>query len=319
MELLERVRRALADRYDVEREVGEGGTAVVFLAQDPKHGRPVPIKVLRPDLAAAVGAERFLREIEIAATLGHPNILPLHDSGEADGLLYYVMPYVEGESLRARLRREGPPKPTGGRGPLPATVEAVLARALATSPADRYDSAVELADALTLATSEAALLEAGARLRRARLARAAALLALVALLALGGWRARVLLPSSVHRRAPRGGTGRDRASARRGPLDPLVRGLYGMTLLYEHRFEEAVSLLQATLKTAPNDPIALSTLRTAYHLMGRGEDALRIWKASYQALGNTEGVAALDRRWKEGSYEGALHAAAVAMEERSRS
>ncbi len=102
------------------------------------------------------------------------------------------------------------------------------------------------------------------------------------------------------------------------PLDPLVRGLYGMTLLYEHRFEEAVSLLQATLKTSPNDPVALSTLRTAYHLMGRGEDALRIWKTSYQALGNSEGVAALDRGWKEGGYEGALHAAAVAMEERSR-
>jgi serine/threonine-protein kinase len=80
--------------------------AVVYLAHDRKHHRPVAIKVLRPELAAAVGADRFLREIEIAARLNHPNILPLHDSGEADGLLFYVMPYVEGESLRDRLARE---------------------------------------------------------------------------------------------------------------------------------------------------------------------------------------------------------------------
>ena len=82
--------------------------AFVYLAQDLKHHRQVAIKVLRPDVAAAMGPERFLREIEVAAGLTHPNILGLHDSGEADGLLYFVMPYVDGESLRDRLTREGP-------------------------------------------------------------------------------------------------------------------------------------------------------------------------------------------------------------------
>jgi serine/threonine protein kinase len=96
----------LSDRYTIERELGRGGMATVFLAQDLKHHRPVAIKVLRPELANAIGAERFLQEIEIAAQLTHPHILPLFDSAEADGLLYYVMPYVEGESLRDRLDRE---------------------------------------------------------------------------------------------------------------------------------------------------------------------------------------------------------------------
>jgi len=105
-ELLARLRGALADRYAIDRELGHGGTATVYLAQDLKHGRSVAIKVLRPELAAALGAERFLREIEIAARLTHPHILPLHDSGEAGGFLYYVMPFVEGESLRDRLQRE---------------------------------------------------------------------------------------------------------------------------------------------------------------------------------------------------------------------
>jgi TolB-like protein len=98
---------ALADRYTIERELGRGGMATVYLAQDRKHLRPLAIKVVRPDLAAAMGAERFLREIEIAARLNHPHILPLYDSGEAAGSLYYVMPYVEGETLRDRLTREG--------------------------------------------------------------------------------------------------------------------------------------------------------------------------------------------------------------------
>jgi len=105
--LLNSLRSALADRYQIDRELGHGGMAVVFLAQDLKHHRQVAIKVLRPDLAQAVGAERFLREIEIAAGLTHPHILPLHDSGQANGLLYYVMPFIEGESLRDRLTREG--------------------------------------------------------------------------------------------------------------------------------------------------------------------------------------------------------------------
>jgi len=98
---------ALADRYAIEREVGHGGMATVYLARDPKHDRPVALKVLRPELAAVLGAERFLREIRLTAQLQHPHILTLIDSGEADGFLYYVMPYVEGESLRQRLEREG--------------------------------------------------------------------------------------------------------------------------------------------------------------------------------------------------------------------
>jgi serine/threonine-protein kinase len=101
-----KVRRVLGDRYRIERVVGEGGMATVFLAEDVKHHRKVAVKVMRAELAATVGADRFLREVEIAAQLNHPHILPMHDSGEADGLLYYVMPYVEGESLQARLRRE---------------------------------------------------------------------------------------------------------------------------------------------------------------------------------------------------------------------
>jgi TolB-like protein/tetratricopeptide (TPR) repeat protein len=98
-----RLREALAARYRLERELGRGGMAFVFQAWDPKHERWVAIKVLRPELAQALGPERFLREIKVAAGLTHPNILPLYDSGEADGFLYYVMPYVEGESLRHRL------------------------------------------------------------------------------------------------------------------------------------------------------------------------------------------------------------------------
>jgi eukaryotic-like serine/threonine-protein kinase len=100
---------ALADRYRLERKLGAGGMATVYLAEDLRHGRQVAIKVLEPGLAAALGTERFLREIEIAAKLTHPHILPLHDSGEANGFLYYVMPFVDGESLRQRLAREKQP------------------------------------------------------------------------------------------------------------------------------------------------------------------------------------------------------------------
>ena len=102
-----RLNAALEGRYSIEREVGAGGMATVYLAEDVRHHRKVALKVLRPDLAATLGPERFLREIEIAAGLTHPHILPLHDSGEADGFLFYVLPYVEGESLRDRLVREG--------------------------------------------------------------------------------------------------------------------------------------------------------------------------------------------------------------------
>ena len=105
-DILEQLRAALGERYDVERLVGEGGMATVYLARDLRHGRQVAIKTLRAELAASIGADRFLREIRVAATLQHPNILALYDSGEANGILYYVMPFVEGESLRARLNRE---------------------------------------------------------------------------------------------------------------------------------------------------------------------------------------------------------------------
>jgi tetratricopeptide (TPR) repeat protein len=105
-DLLDRLKAALADRYRIERELGRGGMATVYLAEDLKHHRQVAVKVLRPELAAALGLERFLREIEIAAHLQHPHVLPLYDSGEAGGFIYYVMPYVEGESLADKLRRE---------------------------------------------------------------------------------------------------------------------------------------------------------------------------------------------------------------------
>jgi serine/threonine-protein kinase len=103
---IDRLKSALADRYTIEREIGAGGMATVYLAEDLKHRRQVAIKVLHPELAASIGVKRFVREIEIAANLTHPHILPLFDSGEADGFLYYVMPFVEGESLRDRLLRD---------------------------------------------------------------------------------------------------------------------------------------------------------------------------------------------------------------------
>lgn len=105
---IERLNSALAGRYLVERELGEGGMATVYLADDLRHSRRVALKVLKPELAAAVGAERFLAEIRTTANLQHPHILPLFDSGEADGFLFYVMPYVDGETLRDRLNRSGP-------------------------------------------------------------------------------------------------------------------------------------------------------------------------------------------------------------------
>ena len=108
---IDRLNTALSDRYAIDRELGRGGMATVYLAEDLKHHRPVAIKVLLPELAAALGPERFLQEIEIAANLQHPHILPLYDSGRAvvtggEAFLFYVMPYVEGESLRDLLNRE---------------------------------------------------------------------------------------------------------------------------------------------------------------------------------------------------------------------
>jgi serine/threonine protein kinase len=99
--------RSLAARYTIERELGSGGMATVFLGRDVKHKRQVAVKIVKPELSASLGAERFLREIETTANLRHPHILPLYDSGEVRGALYYVMPFVEGESLRERLKREG--------------------------------------------------------------------------------------------------------------------------------------------------------------------------------------------------------------------
>ena len=94
-----RLRVSIGDRYTIERELGRGGMATVFLARDVKHDREVAIKVLHPELSASIGAERFEREIKLAAKLQHPHILGLYDSGNADGLLYYVMPFVRGEAL----------------------------------------------------------------------------------------------------------------------------------------------------------------------------------------------------------------------------
>src|SRR2546428_461395 len=171
---MERVREALSAalgaRYRIERVRGRGGMATVYVAEDLRHSRQVAIKVLRPDVAAAIGAERFLREITIAARLTHPHVLPLIDSGQAAGSLYYVMPYVRGETLRQRLVREQrlppkdalgsaraivakhlsePPPPLRARRPdAPAAVEQALARALAKDPADRFASVAEFATAL---------------------------------------------------------------------------------------------------------------------------------------------------------------------------
>ena len=113
----------IAGRYVLDRELGRGGMATVYLARDTKHSRPVAIKVLDAEFPTRLGAMRFLREIEITANLQHPHILPLHDSGAVDGFLFYVMPYIDGESLRARLDRVGE---------LPIT-EAVRIAALASS------------------------------------------------------------------------------------------------------------------------------------------------------------------------------------------
>lgn len=106
MSAVETLRAALADRYTIEREIGAGGMATVYLARDIRHRRQVALKLLDPELGAVIGGERFLAEIEVTANLQHPHLLPLFDSGEAEGLLYYVMPYIDGESLRAKLTRE---------------------------------------------------------------------------------------------------------------------------------------------------------------------------------------------------------------------
>src|SRR5207249_4859753 len=105
-EPFDQLRAAMADRYTLERELGAGGMATVYLAHDVRHNRKVAIKIMQPELAALIGAERFLHEIETTANLQHPNILPLFDSGRVEGTVFYVMPYVQGASLRNRLNRE---------------------------------------------------------------------------------------------------------------------------------------------------------------------------------------------------------------------
>src|SRR5467141_3819224 len=104
--MVSELRAALASRYRLEKEIGRGGMATVYLAHDLKHDRPVALKVLHPEIAAVLGAERFQREIMLAARLQHPHILSVYDSGEAAGELWFTMPFVEGESLRDRLERE---------------------------------------------------------------------------------------------------------------------------------------------------------------------------------------------------------------------
>ena len=104
--MINRLTAALSDRYRIVRELGQGGMATVYLAEDLKHKRNVAVKVLKPELAAVLGAERFVQEIKTTAALQHPHILPLFDSGAADGFLFYVMPFIDGETLRAKLDRE---------------------------------------------------------------------------------------------------------------------------------------------------------------------------------------------------------------------
>ena len=108
MTVRELLKEALGERYTLEQELGRGGMATVFLARDLHGNRPVAVKVMHPGLVADIGAERFLREMGIAASLAHPLIVPLSESGNAGGIPYYIMPYVEGESLYARLQRERP-------------------------------------------------------------------------------------------------------------------------------------------------------------------------------------------------------------------
>src|SRR2546425_9908939 len=114
-DLVERLRAALADRYTIERELGHGGMATVYLARDARHDRYVALKVLDPELAASVGADRFLREIRVAAGVTHPHILPLYHPGPADELLYYATPYAQGRALPDRPHR-GPQPPLWGAG-----------------------------------------------------------------------------------------------------------------------------------------------------------------------------------------------------------
>ena len=133
-----RLNAALEGRYVIERELGEGGMATVYLADDLKHERKVALKVLKPELAAVVGADRFLTEIKVTANLRHPHILPLFESGEADGFLFFVMPFVNGESLRDRLDREKQlPVDEANRLAITPRVHKCLPQSLTSRPSDQ--------------------------------------------------------------------------------------------------------------------------------------------------------------------------------------
>jgi len=139
-EPIDPLQAAVSDRYTVERKLGAGGMATVYLAQDVRHNRKVAIKVMDPDLAELIGAPRFLKEIETTASLQHPNILPLYDSGRVGTTVFYVMPYVQGESLRARLTREtqlarrAPGQSPAVNQPLSASGRAMVTHRLIASP-----------------------------------------------------------------------------------------------------------------------------------------------------------------------------------------
>jgi serine/threonine protein kinase len=248
--------------------------ATVYLAQDLRHGRSVAVKVLQPELAHAIGPGRFLREIEIAARLSHPNILPLHDSGDADGLLYYVMPYIEGSTLRDRLSRE---------------------RTLPLEEAVQI--ATNVAAALTYAHSH------GVVHRDIKPEN---------ILLTGGQS--VVADFGIAHAIDAAGATRLTETG----LNSLFQGLYAMDLMYARRFDDAIELLQAAVKTEPNNPVALATLRSAYHQKGMHKEALEVWKASFAARKDAEAEAALDRGYAEAGYSGALNRVAEMLVLRSR-
>src|SRR5439155_705409 len=278
MDVLARLRAGLADRYRVERELAHGRTAAVFLGHDVKHDRPVAIKVLHPELAAAVGANRFLREIQLAARLQHPHIVALHDSGETDGLLYFVMPYVAGESLRARLDREpqvpipeavrimgdvaqailarhavDPVAPIRTvRETVPPGVERAVLKALAKVPADRYPGATEFAQALAEPGPAPPVPSRWGRpARRAAITALASLALLVALNVAGS---RDVLLGNVQERGNR--------EAYDLYLSAKVH------LLTQNREEDsvAITLLEQAVALDPSSAIAEAELARAYAL-----------------------------------------------------
>ena len=264
----DRLGTALADRYRVERELGAGGMATVYLAQDLRHDRQVAIKVLRPELAAVIGAERFLSEIRTTANLQHPHILPLFDSGECEGLLYYEPPFSgpTAQSIVAKVLTEEPAGLVQRRRTVPAAVEAAVLTALQKLPADRWESAKAFADALDGSNAPATrVLRAATVTRSARhtwLMPASVALALLASgVAAWGWRSR-----------PR-------------PTPPLL-ARYEVRLPYHQRMRTGYS--GGTIALSPDGgTIAFLARRTAGRsaLMVRDRDVLEP-----RALEGTEGA-----------------------------